>query len=438
MGRHGAIAAAPVSDAGALYARLTARRDEHEQIIRMQFPGVFDEADAEDLVSAAFERVLTTSALPAPDAERAWFTRVVNNIAHDELRRRRGRKGGEDKRGGGLRNVIRLSVYAQRGKELSSEDLLTDPERVLELMDEPADRERASDQAYVALDGLEDEDARLLRIRHFELPDASRARCAAAAGLTVEAWRHRYKRAWGRFVDELASAEPTEHCRPTRALIGELDAGAVRMSEARAARARVDVHVLECTACRVFARDSYRILVLTPTVPAGAGVLERVAEQGAAVAGRHGEAVAGSAAGGGVGLLATLGAALGGGGLKTLAIVCTLSATTAGLCGGIVATIDLLNDPPRAPETRVAKTPPQQQRSRPTPTPTPRRTAVPTRTAEPEPKPRVAKPTPTPDVSEPPPAPASTGSTGNEFDPIAVGSQSQPAQAPSGGSEFTP
>jgi DNA-directed RNA polymerase specialized sigma24 family protein len=423
-----------------LYSRLHARRRAIEQAVVARFAGVLSYADAEDLVSSGLERALTAKKLPTPDIEAAWFQRVVFNLAIDEIRRHRGRR--QTGQGGALRHVVLLSELGDHGIEVADDDELSDPEMLAEAAGELAQRAFAVEAAREVLAQLDPEDVRMLLVRHVELPDAGRVRCAEAAGMTVEAWRHRYPRAWERFVDAMSASEPTTACHGIRAVIGELDAGVLANGAAKAARGRVDAHVLECTACRVFARESYRILVLTP-VPAAATTFERIVEHGAVAASRNGEAIAaGGATGGGI-LAALFGSGGLGVGLKAVAIVCGVSVTAAGICGGVVATLDFLRDPPPA----KAKSEPAPKRTRriaarPTPTATPAstRTPAPRATPTPRPKPETKpKPTATPvPRTEAQPAAVPSSAPGTEFAPAPVQSQPQPAPVASGGGEFAP
>jgi hypothetical protein len=294
---------------------------------------------------------------------------------------------------------------------------------------------------------LGDEDARLLRIRHVEMPAAGRERCAAAASLTVEAWRHRYQRAWKRFVAAVAAAEPSHQCRPVRVLVGELDAGTLSNGAAKAARGQVDAHIVECAACRVFARESYRVLVLTPVAPAGCTTLERLVEHGAAVVERNPSEVAAGAgaAAGGAGLLTLFGSGGLATGLKVLAVVCGVSATAAGLCGGVVATYELLTRPAAKQPShgRATHKPatPQFAGAIATATTVPAvltvvRTATPGSGATPARRPR-ARSTASPNSN--PPAAVAAGSSGQEFTPAPANSTPAPAPVPAGvQGEFSP
>jgi DNA-directed RNA polymerase specialized sigma24 family protein len=414
----GAMTAAAEPLNQALYERLHAQRKDFELNVTARFPGTFGRADAEDFVSEALERVLVTTALPADRSEEAWFRSVVHNMAIDELRRRRGRPGGAT-RSGGLREVVLLSELAEHGQEPA--DQQADPEQVLEALDQPTIQAEWRMRARAVLDGLDPEDAALLDICHVQLPGAGRTKWAQRAGMSVDTWRYRYPRAWERFVEEMAAAEPTTQCRSIRDMIGQLDAGSLSNGAALSARGRVEAHIDGCIACRVFARDSYRILALTPAVPAGAVAV-----------------TAGGAAAGGAGLAALIGA----GGLKAVAVVCGISITAAGICGGVIATIDALDNPPK--QERIADSP--EPRTKPvvlqrTPVPTPVSTPRPEPTREPRPRTASAKQRGAAIDRErrsTPPAAVAPSSTGDEFSPVPVQAQVPPAPAPAGGGEFAP
>ena len=202
--------------------------------------------------------------------------------------------------------------------------------------------------------------------------------------------------------------------------------------EAAAYRGRIDAHVMECSACHAFARDSYRILSPSTTGPIAAAAAGGSAVEFGALAG---------AGGAGAGVLAWLG---GVGGVKALTVLCAVSITTASVCGGVVAVLegrDTPQRPERAP-ARVAAAPTPAPTAIRTRTPDPIRTAVPTPSAT-----RAARParTPTParattrTASQSQPAAPPTGSTGNEFDPVPAAAASRPAPVASGvGGEFAP
>lgn len=387
--------------------------------------------------------------LPADSREDVWFRRVLRNLVIDELRRRHGRRQSTATGEGWLRHVVLLSEIAERGFDIEDDDVLSNPEVIVDALGEDAERANSVELARGVLEQLPAEDVRLLLIRHVEMPTAGRRRCAEAAGITEEAWRHRYARAWKRFVQTLDAHEPTARCGPTRALIGALDAGGLSNGAARTARAQIDVHIVDCMACRVFARDTYRILKVTPYAPAGVAGMNRLVEHTSSVIERHGAEAAGAAAGG-AGLWALFGAGGLSSGLKLLIVVCGLSATAAGVCGGILAVVDDLPSKPHAQREERST----DHAARRTATPQPTATVItiatrtPARTPTPRPKRvvkpvRTAKPTPTAYSTAPPeqapPAAVAAGTTGGEFDPVPESASSQPAPVPAGvQSEFSP
>ena len=427
---------------GDLYQRLHERRADFEKAVLARFPDDFGPQDAEDVVSAAMDRVLKASRLPARtrEDEERWFRSIITSAGIDEIRRRRGR-GHSRYSSGALRRTVLLSELAEQGVELPGAEELDTPDAWVEEADQAQHRERVIALARGAVDQLADDDLRLLVIRHVECPNATRNECAEAAGLTLEAWRWRYARAWKRFVESVAATEPTPRCRRIRNLIGVLDAGGLG-DDARSSRARVDVHIVECPACRVFARDSYRILSLVPTAPAAGGAAACWSERGAEVLDRNGAevATAAGATAGGAGLIGLLSAAGLGGGAKLVAVVCGISVVTAGLCGGVVATMEWLDRP--TPNEQRATTGPAMVRpavdrsARPTPTAVatrPVRQVVRTESRSP------SKPTAKTPAKSSPPAAAPGGSSGNEFDPVPANAASQPAPVPVGVSgEFAP
>jgi hypothetical protein len=247
------------------------------------------------------------------------------------------------------------------------------------------------------------------------------------AGLTLGEFRWRYARAWERFVEAIAAEQPSERCGDIRALIDETHTATAPPHAA----SQIDAHVLDCPSCRVFARESYRALELLPLAPA-ISFAERWSSRLLAAWDRFGpEAAAGggTAAATGTGASGLAGTGAAAGALKSLAVVCSATAVTAGVCGGVVVITGAPDDGGRAPAPRVAA---KHERRVPTPASTAsssassRASAVSTRAANSSAKPGRA-------------IPASAPSGSREFDPSGSGAPLQPAPAPSaGGGEFGP
>lgn len=431
----------------AVYEALHRRRGEFERAVYTQFSEDFSREDAEDLVSEALGRALDAELLPEPGAEARWFRHMLVNLALDELRRRRGRprstRGGQSGTTAGngrqpvFRQAVLLSQLVEDGFEIVDEDVGDAAEGVLDRLAEIEDRAHVEELTRRALAALGEDERRLLHIRHFELPSEPRELCAAAAGLSIETWRYRYKRAWDKFIALFGEAQPTPMCAPIRELIGRLDAGELGGRAALDAHERVDIHVLDCPACRVFARESYRALELLPLAPAGGISIVELADRVAGAVDRNSAEVAGAgAAAGGAGLWALLG---GGSAAKLVAVICAMSATAAGVCGAIYVAIRTVQDPPpthAAANPRPARTPRAAVTSTsPIVTPTAAATPRPRAVATPRPK-RTATTTA---ANSSPPAATPTGSTGREFDPVPANAKSQPAPVPAGVSgEFSP
>jgi hypothetical protein len=291
------------------------------------------------------------------------------------------------------------------------------------------------------LDTLDPKDAELLKLRHLLGEHATRDEVAAMARLTVGEFRWRYARAWSRFIEAVALDAPSPRCARTRQLIGELEAGTAPPEVS----AEIDAHTLDCPSCLVFARESYRALELLPFVPA-VGLAERLSARMGCWwdrAGSETTAGAGTAATG-AGIWALLGGGSTAGLVKVVAILCSATAVTAGVCAGVIAVMEGQNEPRRAPATHAERQPP-----RPTLTPqpkavaTPAPTATPTPTATPEPRRRMERreepPETTVDTSGESPIPASAPADASEFDPGGSSGQIDPATATTaGGGEFSP
>src|SRR5262245_3943979 len=83
---------------GDLYEPLHRNRGDCARAVLARLPQEFSAQDAEDIVSAAMDRVLTAPKLPAPDYEERWFKARLASTGVDELRRRHGRPQGKVKR----------------------------------------------------------------------------------------------------------------------------------------------------------------------------------------------------------------------------------------------------------------------------------------------------------------------------------------------------
>lgn len=236
------------------------------------------------------------------------------------------------------------------------------------------------------------------------------------AGITVAEFRWRYARAWKRFVEAVALDAPTPRCDRVRQLLGGLEG-----TGPDAAAAEVDAHILDCPSCRVFARESYRALEVLPLPVAAVGA-EHWTTRLVSLWERSGPEVGagtGSAAAG-AGLWSLLGGGGAAGVSKAVAILCSATAVTAGVCAGVAEVIEGLREPAKAPAQRAERRP-----ARATPTPVPTAIATATPTAAP-----TAAPTRTPARKRKPPVRTTTADTSGE--------SQIPASAPAGASEFLP
>jgi DNA-directed RNA polymerase specialized sigma24 family protein len=379
--------------------------------------------DAEDIVSEALIRALAAvdTDPPQPGNEQAWFTRIVFNGGVDFLRSRDGRR----REGSRPRpDVVSLDALQTVGVELAGDvELAGSTDAWIEALDGEADCEQARELVQRVLSCMPREDAELVKLRHLLSEDATRDEVAAMAGLTLGEFRWRYSRAWSRFVDTISAEQPSDRCHEIRTLIGDPDATGLDVA------ARIDAHVLDCPSCRVFARDSYRVLELLPFIPT-AGAAERWSARVASLWERFGPeaAAGGGATAAGAGASGALGA--GAAGTLKVAILCT-TVVTAGVCGktlllhhqghktpgkrgGAIAT----RTTPRA-HTQAATTTRRQ------PTPSSRRSASSSRRTVAY-KPQSAIPATAPQGSQ-------------EFQPSGSGERPAPAPAPvTGGGEFGP
>jgi DNA-directed RNA polymerase specialized sigma24 family protein len=362
-----------------LHETLARERPRFERIAYGRLKSVITWEDAEDIVSDALLRADRTAEKnpPAAGQEEAWFGRIVIRTGIDFIRARDGRtRNGKSRRP----KVLSLTALADVGHEPSDQGfdfgarLSSLPD---DTMGDASERRHAAeivDRAFAQLDPGEVE---LIKLRHLVGPDCSRARLAEMAGLTVAEFRWRYTKAWSRFIRAVETDAPTPRCEHVRQLIGNLDAGVVTASAAQ----EVDSHILDCPSCRVFARESYRALELIPFIPT-AGLAERWCARAGWWWERSGnEAVAGAGAGAaGVGLASLFGSGGLAGALKVAAVVCSATAVTAGICGGIVAVVGELSKPAPATAKRTPLETPTPAPVAVAATPAPRPTA--TRTAK--------------------------------------------------------
>jgi RNA polymerase sigma factor (sigma-70 family) len=404
----------------ALHESLARDRVRYERLLFARMGGTITREDAEDIVSDALLKVAAKAETDAPEvgSEEAWFGRVVLNQGIDFIRARDGRRRNGSN---GRPKVVSLRDLDEDANALSATD--DDP-----ALDDAAEREQAQAVVTRVMSALDPKDAELVKLRHLVGPAASREQLATMAGLTVGEFRWRYTRAWNRFVDAVAGDAPTARCVHIRELLGDLGDGIA----APEVVAEIDAHTLDCVSCRVFARESYRALELLPFAP-----VITAAERWSARVGwwwdrSNPEVATGAGAATGAGLWALLGGS-GAGLVKVVAIVCSATAVTAGLCAGVVAVLD---DPP-AP--RQAAKPKMRPAAQATPTPTPVRTATPAAARKRAPAPTPKKKRPTPDLSGEKEIPANAPAGASEFKPSASGASLDPAPAPpAGGGEFTP
>jgi RNA polymerase sigma factor (sigma-70 family) len=412
-----------------LHEGLARDRRRYERLVYGRLRGGICWQDAEDIVSDALMRAHTSAKADPPQRgkEQAWFTRIVFNQGVDFLRARDGRR----REGSRPRpDLVSLDELETSGVELA-DDIGGDgsADAWIDALDSNSERAQAQEIVERVLSRMAPQDAELVKLRHLLGADASREEVAAMAGLTLGEFRWRYARAWARFVETISADRPTQRCQDIRSLIGELHAAAAPVSAA----AQIDAHVLDCPSCRVFARDSYRILELLPFVPA-IGIAERWTARLAALWERCGpEAAAGGAAATatGTGAAGIAGAGAGAGALKALVGVCGTAAVTAGVCAGVVVMSDAPDSNRRPPARHGAAKQTPRTSANLTPAATagssaPARPANATSgtTAAPDPKSAIA---------------TSAPSGSREFDPAGSGVPRQPAPTPSsGGGEFGP
>jgi hypothetical protein len=248
-------------------------------------------------------------------------------------------------------------------------------------------------------------------------------------------------RAWRHFVEAVEADAPSERCKRVRRLLGEVEAGEAPGE----ATAEIDAHALDCASCKVFARESYRALEVMPYAPV-VGLTEQWANRIAAWWERAGpEASAGArTAATGAGLSSLLGGGSVVGLFKAVAIVCSATAVTAGVCAGVVA---VLENPPERRHQRRERAEHRRERT-PAPTPaatfvaTPTPTPAPTRTPAPKPQ-RSKQRDPDPPAFDPSgesEIPAAAPAATSEFNPASGSSRvTDPAPIPdTGGGEFSP
>jgi RNA polymerase sigma factor (sigma-70 family) len=409
-----------------LHEELARDRRRYERLVYGRLRGGICWEDAEDIVSEALIRAHSAAGTdpPAPGREQAWFTRIAFNQGVDFLRARDGRR----REGSRPRpDLVSLEELQTAGVELAEDiEHAGTGEAWIEALDDDAERSHAQELVKRVLDSMPAKDAELIKLRHLVGADASRDEVAAMAGLTLGEFRWRHARAWERFVEAVSEEQPTGRCHTVRALIGTLDSADAPPD----APAQIDAHVLECASCRVFARDSYRALELIPVVPF-AGLAERWAGRVATLWDRLGpEAAAGGGAAAGAGAGATGLAGAGGlaGALKTIAAVCTTTAVTAGVCGGVLVLNDrgggAHRDPSNASQgTRAAASP----------------TAAPAVSANRSPRTTPINHRVTSTVKPESSIPASASPGSREFEPSGSGAAPDPAPTPpTGGGEFGP
>ena len=410
-----------------LHEALARDRRRYERLVYGRLRGAICWQDAEDIVSEALLRAHASADVDPPTigTERAWFTRIVFNQGIDFLRARDGRRRENARQ---RPDVVSLDELETVGVEMAEDvEHAGNGDAWLEELDVESEREQARVLVERVLARMPSKDAELIKLRHLLGPDATRDELAAMAGLTLGEFRWRYMRAWARFVETISSEQPTERCRVIRSLIG-----AVHASDAPpGAATQIDAHVIDCLSCKVFARDSYRALELLPFIPA-IGIAERWSARVAVILDRSApEAVAGggAAAGAGTGAAGLAGAGGAAGGLKTLAVVCTTTVATAGVCGGVLLSDDGRERKPREPRAAVAERPaPRANLTKVSvsPSSTARQARSTSRRATSPPKPEA-------------PVPSSASSGSQEFGPSGSGGAREPAPAPSiGGGEFGP
>jgi RNA polymerase sigma factor (sigma-70 family) len=417
-----------------LHESLVRDRRHYERLVYGRLHTAISWEDAEDIVAEALFRA-TRAALtdpPEPGHHEGWFGRIVLNQGIDFIRSRDGRRRENST---ARPTVVSIAELTEAGVELPEDPGIPPHQQMTieDLLGEEAERHSTAALVERVLERLEPKEAELIKLRHLFGAERSREEIASMAGLSLGQFRARYAKAWRRFVRAVERDAPTGRCLRVRRLMGEIGAG----TAASVAALEVDAHVLDCPSCRVFARESYRALELLPLAPC-VGVAERWgARAGWWWERTNPEAAAGAGtAAAGVGLLGLLG---GGstGALKAVAILCSVTAVTAGICGGVAVMLGELGKPPPAKAKRIAAKPAA------TPTPkaasaaTPRAAAHATTTATATP--RAAQATAASRLNPNRKVPSTAPAGSSEFSPTSSTTKRDPAPVPTGvTSEFSP
>jgi RNA polymerase sigma factor (sigma-70 family) len=270
--------------------------------LRAQFGDTLSAEDVEDIVQGA----LITRAPTVDDGRnarqrKAWFTRVVHNLAIDYVRARDGR----NRAGRGPRQLsLDLIDQLYDGQAESVIDALRVNEQGFDVDDLDREFDTDSTRKLVrrALGRLSREERRLIGLRFRE--GLSNAELADTVGLTIKGLEKRWARTWVAFVNEAAGdAVAEERCLAMRHAAASQHVGIATRDDA----ARWEAHLQECPACRVWHHVGSQASAAIPALPLGGGLLgklglvalvERVHAAGDQVAAAVG--VGGGSAGAGV------------------------------------------------------------------------------------------------------------------------------------------
>ena len=290
-----------------------------------------------------------------------WLRRAAWRNALDAIRKVEGE---------GERTRQRPADLADHADFLGTEDL---NQAALVLA---AGRDSDADALRRAFAALRPQEQRALQLRFFDGLEVDEV--LSVLGCSRHQYENLHKRGLRKLREALIAETGATACGETRALILE-------STLAPQLAARRDAHLAGCLTCRAYARRRSGLIAALP-LPIASGS-DRIWSRLQNLLGHSPEHAAEGVAvaatgGGGATLLGVTGAA------KTLAVVCTAGAVTAGVCVNTIAPPDKPPRPPAVKAERPAPPPPETTPAPPTTQPAPT--------------------TPTTARTEPPPPPAPT------------------------------
>ena len=205
-------------------------------------------AEAEDLVSEAFAKILTTlrTGLGPDSAFRAYLLTAVRHTAYDKARR--------DKRIEPLDDI--RSVIEDEGRlvdDLAEDDIPeSTPEKIVEPFHDTAVaglEQQLAAQAFASLP-----ERWQIVLWHTAIEGQSPAEVAPILGLTANgtaALAFRAREGLRKAFLQVHLAEPVERCRSTVTRLGAWTRGGLRGQEA----IQVDAHLEECERCRALVAE---------------------------------------------------------------------------------------------------------------------------------------------------------------------------------------